>query len=129
MAVLALDRLWVNLVSTGESVNAKHKVMPEEAWSNEGEVLKYANGRRRLITTPGEAGSFNFVLLGINETVVLVLRSWKTLPVQVRDPRGRKFLGSYLTVEKVRTYPLNVCSGEYVYDVGIALATLTMEET
>lgn len=130
MATLTLDRLWLNLMSTGEGIASKHKSMPDELWNNEGDVRTYAGGRQRAVSVEGEVGTFSFVLLEVNNATWDKLRSWKTLAVQVRDMRGRRFFGVFFSVTKARTYPIDlpICALGPIYDVAVTLRVVTMDE-
>lgn len=122
MATLTLNKIWVNLYSTGQAVSANSVPGREETYEVAGEVRTYAGGRRRAISTEGVIGVFKFALRLVARSDVDTLLTWVGQPVQVRDHKGRRFVGVY--------YGLAI--GEYVaetgWDVGIVLNVVTANE-
>jgi hypothetical protein len=99
MATLVLNRVWVNLMSSGQGVSGVSA--RGEAYQVPTEVRTYAGGRRRAITMVGEVGSYKVQLLLISRATVDTLRAWQGQLVQVRDNKGRRFFGVYPSVEVV----------------------------
>lgn len=95
IATLTLTKAFVNLVSTGASVSAQSDRDRDEAYTQPVVVKTYAGGRRRSITGPGEAGTFGIKLLLLSSADRDLLHSWIGQLVQVRDTKGRLFLGTY----------------------------------
>lgn len=123
MAVLDLDRVWINRLDTGEAVAARSRVERDQSWADDGDVRPYAGGRRRSVTMEGESGRFRFSLRDVTLTQLATLRSWKGLAVQVRDARGQRFFGVFFTVDVLeRRAPT-------LYDVSIPLDTITFDES
>lgn len=93
MAVVLLNRAWINLMASGAAVSANSAPAREEEYQVPGEVRTYANGRRRSITRAGEEGKYTVTLLLLTRAQVDTLRSWLGLEIQARDNRGRRFVG------------------------------------
>jgi hypothetical protein len=87
---LSLDRVWINLLSTGEAVSA-YSSDRSFAFETDGEVKTYAGGRRRSLTSEGVQTQFGFTLHDLTQTSLDTLVSWIGLPVQIRDKRGQLF--------------------------------------
>jgi len=108
-------------MDTGESVSGFTKDRGR-AHANAGETRTYAGGRRRAILSAGESGTFKFTLLDLTFDQVETLRSWKGVPVEVRDHRGQRFVGVYFTVD------IDEDKTPTLYNVAITLETLTFED-
>lgn len=121
MTTLTLTKLFVNLLSTGAFVAAQSDGRAS-AFSNIGEVKQLAGERFRSVTVAGEAGTFSFVLLDVPAADVETLKTWKGQTVQVRDDRGRVFVGVYHNVS-----PTDVRDKKTSYNVPITLKTVTVD--
>lgn len=97
MASITLDRMWVNLLATGASVSGFSRDRAS-SFSTAVEVRQYAGGRQRAVSSVGEAGTFSFTLVDVPAATVDTLRLWAGQAVQVRDDRGRLFVGVYAGV-------------------------------
>lgn len=95
MTVLALQRLWLNRMDTGEAVSGASARDRTQAFSMELAVRTYANGRRRAIGTVGEVGEIPYTLQMADLATVSRLRTWVGINVQVRDHRGQKWFGVF----------------------------------
>lgn len=58
-----------------------------------GSVISGVNGRRRIVTRPGLASSYNFSLVMVDIADVELFRTFTNQEVLYRGPRGRKFYG------------------------------------
>jgi hypothetical protein len=103
MATVTFNKIFVNLVATGQAVSGYSARGRTEKYVQGGEVRTYANGRRRSIATEEDVGTYGFQLLLVPRTTVDTLTSWRGLLVQVRDHKGRLFYGVYrdATVEEI----------------------------
>lgn len=104
MATLNLTKIFVNLLSTGAAVSGQSAPGRGEVYEAAGEVRIYAGGRRRSIASVGEQGTFTFKLLMLTRADVDLLHTWQQQAVQVRDHKGRLFVGVYygLTISEYR---------------------------
>ncbi len=93
MATLLLNKTWVNLYTTGESVTAWRSGDDSDVQTAAGEVRTYAGGRQRAITAEGLQVSWTFTLIGMTVTATNTLREWLGQTVVVRDNRGRRVFG------------------------------------
>jgi hypothetical protein len=103
MATIDLNRVWVNLVTTGQGVSGLSARARSEDYQVPVDIRTYAGGRRRAVTSAGELGKYAFQLMLVSRTTVSTLRTWQGQLVQVRDHKGRQFFGVYsaMTVEEV----------------------------
>lgn len=122
MTSVTLTKLFMNLHSTGDALSAQSNSR-SAAYVNLGERKHLSGGRLRFVSVVGEEGTFNFTMLAVPETDVEVLRAWKGQTVQVRDDRGRIFVGVY---KDVSTVDLN--DKKTSYDVVLTLETVTADE-
>lgn len=122
MAVLALSKLFVNLISTGDSVSAYSAPDRPAVYQNAVEVRTNAGGRRRAFTVEGEEGTFSFVMIDMLRAQIDLLRSWKGLTVQVRDNRGRLFNGVFAAVGENERF-----NEPTLYDVPITLLVVSQD--
>lgn len=122
MPSITLDRMWLNLLSTGDAVSA---FSDERATSftRPVDVKHYAGGRQRSVAVVGEAGTFSFGLLEVSWSTVDILRAWAGLPVQARDNRGRLFVGTWAAVT-----PTDMPYRIDVYRVAISMRLVTVED-
>jgi hypothetical protein len=122
MVTLLLTKTFVTLMATGATVSAQTGRGRGEDYEVAGQVLTYAGGRRRSITSIGEAGTYRFVLLLVSRSDVDLLRAWQGQLVQVRDNRGRRFFGVYYKVA------LTEIISRATYHVAIELNIVTADE-
>ena len=101
MSILLLDRLWLNRMDTGEAISARTDPDRSQSFTTETAVRTYANGRRRAISTVGEAGELTYTLIQLDLPTVTQLRSWAgaNVNVQARDHRGQKWFGVFAAVQ------------------------------
>ncbi len=121
MAVLQLNKTWINLVADGTAVSANSAPAREIEYQVPGENRLYASGRRRSITRAGEEGRYTVTLLMLTPAQVETLRSWAGLEVQARDNRGRRFVGVFRTLQ-----PREVRDRDR-YHVTVQIDTVTAE--
>lgn len=122
MTVLALNRLWINLLSTGEGISGPSGRGKTQAFSVEGRVGLGANGRRRSITVAGEAGEIPYDYVAVDLATKDKLRTWQGQTVIARDSRGQRWWGTFFGVgvsEYMRTD---------LYAVSFTIETLTVVE-
>lgn len=123
MATLTLNRLWINLLSTGASVSAYSQHGRPATYEKRGDVRVYAGGRLRSITQEGAPGTFAFVLQDVTRAQITLLRTWAGLPVQVRDNRSRIFNGVFYHVDEAERF-----NEPTLYEVPITLNVITFVE-
>ena len=117
--ILPLVRMWINRLDTGAGISAPTaRGSRTQTFETPVEVRTYANGRRRSISTPGEAGTVGFRLVLIDLATLTELRTWAGLAVQVRDWRGQKWFGTFASLEVGEYTPATLYS-----------ATVTVETT
>lgn len=122
MTAVTLDRVWINRTDTGDAISAQSGQDRTQSFAMDLSVRTYANGRRRAVTTVGEAGEIPYTLAMVSLATVTQLRSWVGAHVQVRDARGQKWFGVFAGVE-VAEWP------EYqIYRATITLQTVTTVE-
>lgn len=94
MATLPLNKVWLNLMATGEAVSAPSNGRAR-AMSVEGEVRTYGGGRRRSISSVGRRNLMPFTLLRLTALQVVTLENWLGRDVMYRDYRGQRIVGCY----------------------------------
>lgn len=122
MTVLALTKLWINLLSTGEGVSGASNSGKSQTFQVEGNIVKGASGRLRAVTVAGETGEFGYEFVLVDLATVIKLRGWLGQAVEVRDVRGQKRYGIFLglNVTEYKTHTL--------YRIGFTLQALTVTE-
>lgn len=121
MVAVILDRTFVNLVSTGETVSAKTGRGRSREYQTTGSVEAFAGGRYRSISTEGLSGKQSFVLRDVTDDDIDTLKSWIGQTVLIRDNRGRRMFGTYYTVaysDRMSTY----------YDVQLDVTEVSYQE-
>ncbi len=98
MVALSLDRTFVNLVSTGQAVQAYTGRGRTREYYTDGSVQAFAGGRFRSISTEGVGGKQTFMLRDVSSADIETLKSWIGETVLVRDNRGRRMFGTYYVV-------------------------------
>ncbi len=132
MVSVMLDKTWVNLVSTGAGVAGKAALGRTEDYTAAGNIITYANGRRRSITFAGEVGTFKWQYRLVPRSTVDTLHSWIGQLVQARDTQGRRFFGTFfaLSIEEVPMLgtwcPPELANG--AWHVGVDLTVVTTDE-
>lgn len=101
MATLVLNRLWLNLVATGAAVSGYSAPGRAPSYGMDGTIATYAGGRQRSITREGVHGSYVTTLLLMSRADITTLRGWMGQAVQVRDDRGRVFVGVFRDVPEI----------------------------
>jgi hypothetical protein len=122
MATLQLTQLWINLWATGAAITGQTWISPEEDFARPGQRRLYAGGRTRAITQAGDLGTFKFRLALVDRATVDTLRTWAGQTVQVRDHRGRRFVGTYFAVA------VTARRGSLLWNAEITLEELTVAE-
>lgn len=120
MATLALTKVWINRLDTGEAVSAQSAPGRARSRSKTGEVRTYAGGRQRSVTQAGLRGQWDVTLVRVPLATVELLETWIGLPVQVRDHRGQRFVGVYYDVPAAE-HQDNIA----LYDVPLSLRLVT----
>ncbi len=95
MAMLTLDKLWINLLDTGSAISCYSSRSKTLTKSMSGDVRQYAGGRQRAVASKGVKGSFSFTLEDVSQAQIDTLTSWIGQTVVIRDVRGRRFFGVY----------------------------------
>lgn len=98
MATLPLDKLWINLVATGEGISGASQSSKTQEFAVEGRMVKSGNGRMRGVSVAGESGEFPYEYVVGTAAVRDKLRTWQANLVQVRDSRGQKWYGLFFGV-------------------------------
>jgi hypothetical protein len=95
MPTLVLDKLWVNLVSSGEGISGASN--RGKGWTVEMDlsVRTYASGRRRAIGVAGLKRELPYTLVAVYLPTRTYLEDWIGKTVQVRDNRGQKWYGVF----------------------------------
>jgi hypothetical protein len=122
MAMLILDRVWINLMGTGEALAAFSADRQPKA-SVQGEVRTYGGGRRRSVTQVGVTDTIAFVLRRMTTAQRDQLREWLGQEVMYRDYRGQRAVGVLFDLD-VREYKAE----RDLYDVGTTLHHVTWVE-
>jgi hypothetical protein len=118
-----LTKLWVNLLSTGESVSAYGQIGRTSEFSIDGDVVTYAGGRQRGESVDGERSTYTFTLQDCTLAQRDRLRLWFGLPVIVRDHRGQAFYCTYFQINlNERTYELDL------YEITITVQGVTVAQ-
>lgn len=100
MATVVLNSVWLNLAAD-PTVYLWLPTMASLSISTgqDGEVRRLANGRLRLVKRAGQARSASVDIEGATRTEVEWLEDHVGDLVCVRDDRGRKFFGVYMSVD------------------------------
>lgn len=124
MATLTLDKTWVSLFTTGDSVAGWRTADDDgDEYGVQARVATYAGGRQRGITTEGVSGTWSVSLRGISTADTEKLRTWLGQTVLVRDNRGRKMWGLLATLPR-RTWKEQLD----LYDVTVTIQLVTVVE-
>lgn len=120
MAILALTKVWLNLLSTGVAVSAYSSPGRRHTHAMDGEVRGYAGGRQRSFTVAGEGTTVPFELRDVTAATLLTIRAWTGQAVQFRDHRGQIWTGVYYAQDVAdRDNEINL------HDVSITLRSIT----
>lgn len=122
MVAVTLDRTFVNLVSTGETVQAYTGRGRSRQYRTDGAVQQFAGGRFRSIALEGVAGAQTFMLRDVPPDDIDTLKSWIGETVLVRDNRGRRMFGTYYEVG------FNDGMDAGYYDVSLVVTEVSYEE-
>lgn len=108
MTVLALTKLWINLLATGEGIAGASNPGKVQEFAVDGRMVKGANGRLRSVTVAGETGTFGYDYVLVDLATVTKLRAWQGQAVEVRDVRGQKWYGVFygMQVSEYRRHDL-----------------------
>lgn len=122
MAILVLNRLWLNRMDSGEAISGASGPDRSTGYSVDGNVRTYASGRRRAITVAGLRGEVARSMVAVDFATKERIITWLGLHVQMRDHRGNRWYGVFFGVDV----------GEYkradLYTVTITLQTTTTVE-
>lgn len=122
MTSVALTRLWINRLDSGEAVSAQAGRDGSQTFTDGVEVSTLASGRQRAISVVGERGTVIRTLTSVTLATVTLLRTWKGIAVQLRDHRGQKWYGVFGEVQIIEHMPTTE------YSVQISLRTITQTE-
>jgi hypothetical protein len=109
VTVLALNRLWLNLVATGEGVSGTSNRRKTQEFGVGGQIVKGANGRLRGTSVAGETGEFPYTYMLASAAVRDKLRGWQGQLVLARDHRGQKWYGMYFGLNVTEYMPADLC--------------------
>ena len=101
MASVVFRQTLVSLASNLSLVVAAQSTERSDSLAVPGEVRRMANGRLRVISRVGAASTLGVTMLLLTPPQVALLTSWVGSPVLLRDSRGRKLYGAYLSREVV----------------------------
>ncbi|MGW5556846.1 hypothetical protein ACWER9_06440 [Micromonospora sp. NPDC003944] len=127
MAMLLLDRVWINRLDTGEAI-AAGSMDRSQQYEQDGEVTTFAGGRQRAIAIEGERGTFGVTLRKLSLATVEKLREWKGIAVLVRDHRGQQWTGVFFVVTPSEPPVAPGPTAGYWYDVALTVRTITASE-
>lgn len=122
MASVTLNKTWVNLLSTGQSVKGYTAQGRSHQRAAEGETRRMAGGRFRAVGTLGVRRTQDFAIRDLSYDDVLQLEEWIGQTVIVRDNRGRRMFGVYWSVPTVDRKDPNY------YDVNLTVTEVSYEE-
>lgn len=121
MSMLTLDKLWITLASTGQSIAAP-SIGNESVSGLDGEVRTYAGGRQRSVAREGIGGQLDRTLRLRTSTIADLLESWVGQTVMVRDARGQWWWGVFFKVSR------KAVKGTTTYDLAITVNLVTTPE-
>ncbi|WBB94177.1 hypothetical protein [Verrucosispora sp. WMMC514] len=122
MAAITLNRVWINLVASGEAIAAYSADRGRSA-AVQGETRTYGGGRRRAVTQQGHTDTTTFTLRRITTAQRDRLRDWLGQQIMWRDYRGQLAVGVLFDIE-VREYKTEID----LYDVTTTLHEVTWAE-
>jgi hypothetical protein len=122
MATLTLNKVWINLMPTGDAISAP-SADRTRTYQAKGEVRTYGGGRQRAITAEGLSSTFAFTLRLVTWAQIQTLVSWIGRTVQVRDHRGTQYYAIFNTVT-----PVEIPKNPAKFDVQISVSTVTFTE-
>jgi hypothetical protein len=100
MAEVTLTSMWIHLGSD-LSTSIQVPLNRLQANSNEvqGEVERYASGRRRYVRWEGEDTSYSVQLVMVPLTDLRTLEGWTGTLLKLRAPKGWGMYGTYNSVQ------------------------------
>lgn len=122
MTTLTLNRVWINLLPTGEAVSAPSNDRTR-SYETKGEVRTYGGGRQRAILSEGTAVTFTFSLRLLSWAQVQTLIGWIGRTVQVRDNRGTRYFAVFTAV-----IPVEIPKNPTKWDAQLSLREVTYTE-
>lgn len=93
--ILALNKLWLNLLTTGEGISGASGRGKTQTFATEGRLAKGASGRVRAVSVAGETGEFPYDYVAVDLATVTRLRAWQGQAVLARDSRGQRWFGVF----------------------------------
>lgn len=122
MTSVALGKVWINRLDTGEAVSGYSAADRSQSFQMQLDVRTYASGRRRSVATRGEQGELSFRLQMVGQTTKDQLRTWAGSAVQVRDHRGQKWFGVFNGID------ISEYMEPTIYTAGFTLQLTTVDE-
>lgn len=119
MAVVTLTKLWLHEAADLSEYRSWYSTDRRDGRDQAGEVREYANGRRRLVTTPAKAQKLGVTVRLVTDDDLVWLDDHAGTLLMLRDHRGRVVFGSYFTLDIV---DYDDQSG---YDVSFAFESVT----
>lgn len=98
MVAVVLNKLWVNLVSTGEGISGASNRGKTYTAERSLDRREFANGRMRLIGAKGIKRDLPYALVAVSLPTKDHLEDWIGQLVQVRDIRSQKWFGGFAGV-------------------------------
>lgn len=99
-ALITFGFTWLTNPTSNTSVVAANPVRAGAA-QLDGQFRTYAGGRVRVITTPGDARTYQVVMQSLTDANLLLLDSWRGQVILLRDASGWRKWGSYLDLKWV----------------------------
>jgi hypothetical protein len=121
MAMIELNKLWINLLSTGQAIAAP-SLGNESVSGVDGSVRTYAGGRQRYVAREGVGGQLQRTLRLRSASVAALLESWVGQTVLVRDARGQRWWGVFSKVSR------RAVKGSDGYDLSITVDLVTQDD-
>ena len=112
---VVFDATWITDPTTGVSVQV-WKTERAETDDLDVEVRSYANGRRRIISTPAQKRDTPLTLRGVSDADLTTLRGWRGRLLLLRDAQGWRRWGTYAGLASTSIYP---APHEPVYEVSL----------
>lgn len=98
MTTLTLTELWVAPVSDLSDTVTVDVRTESETYETPSTIRRYAGGRDRIISTPGETVTVPFTALNVDRDDWLALRALVGVLCLFREPRGRAIYGMIASV-------------------------------
>lgn len=124
MATITLDTVWINLASDPSQYRSFPLMSSLRVVKDQpGSVSNYASGRRRLVLKSGGGFTVSLTLPQLDRDQITWLEAHIGELMLVRDDRGRKIWGTYLSL------PVDESQGDSGHgDASISFSEITYSE-